>query len=148
MKYQLAQFNIGTIKDTMDSALMHGFASRLDEINALAEAHEGFVWRLQDESGNATGILEYEDPFQLVNMSVWESVETLKQYTYQSMHRELLRDRKQWFHAMQEMHYVLWWVPTGHRPTVAEAKERLALLQRLGSTAEAFDFKKPFPPPH
>jgi len=126
---------------------MYGFASRLEEINALAEAHAGFVWRLQDESGNATNIHEYEDPFLLVNMSVWKSVESLKDYTYRSIHKDLLKDRKQWFHRMDEMHYVLWWILAGHLPTVAEAKERLEHLQTNGPTDYAFDFKQPYAPP-
>ena len=131
----------------MESEVMYGFASRLEEINALAEAHDGFVWRLQDESGNATNIHEYEDPFLLVNMSVWKSVESLKDYTYYSMHKDLLKDRKLWFHRMEEMHYVLWWIPIGHVPTVAEAKERLAYLQTNGHSEYAFDFKHPYPSP-
>ncbi len=57
MDYQIAQINIGRIVDTMDSVAMHGFAARLDEINALAESMPGFVWRLTSDSGNdATSI--------------------------------------------------------------------------------------------
>jgi len=147
-QYHLAQLNIGKVKGTMESEVMHGFASRLDELNALAEAHAGFVWRLQDESGNATNIHEYEDPFLLVNMSIWKSVESLKDYTYHTMHKDLLKDRKLWFHRMAEMHYVLWWIPAGHIPTVAEGKERLEYFQKNGSSDYAFDFKHPFAPPH
>jgi len=51
--YQLAQLNIGTIKAPLDTPLMADFTNNLDRINALAEASEGFVWRLKDDSGNA-----------------------------------------------------------------------------------------------
>ena len=78
----------------MDSAVMKGFADRLDEINALADNAPGFVWRLQTEEGNATSIQAFDDPMLLVNVSVWESVETLKDYVYRSLHLELLKDQK------------------------------------------------------
>ena len=53
-KYHIAQVNIGRIRGPLDSATMHGFMSRLDEINALADHSPGFVWRLQTDAGNAT----------------------------------------------------------------------------------------------
>ncbi len=57
MGYQIAQINVGRIVAAMDSAAMHGFAARLDEINALAERMPGFVWRLTSAGGNdATSI--------------------------------------------------------------------------------------------
>ncbi|MFJ4790482.1 DUF3291 domain-containing protein [Streptomyces sp. NPDC088794] len=40
---------------------------------------------------------------------------------------------------------VLWWVPAGHRPTVAEAEERLLRLRADGPTPYAFTFRSPFP---
>ena len=40
---------------TIDSEIM-GFVAKLDEINALAEATPGFVWRLKTEDGDATAI--------------------------------------------------------------------------------------------
>jgi len=74
-RYQIAQINIGRIKAPLDSALMAGFMSRLDEINALADKSPGFVWRLQTNEGNATYFRPYEhDDRILLNMSVWETV--------------------------------------------------------------------------
>ena len=144
--YHLAQVNIATMKFPLDDPRMEGFVSRLDEINALAESSEGFVWRLKDETGNATNISAFPDPMLIVNMSVWESPETLKNYVYKSMHVEVMRMRKEWFHLMKEAYYVLWWIPAGHEPTVEEAKEKLELLQSRGPSSEAFDFKHVFEP--
>jgi hypothetical protein len=45
------------------------------------------------------------------------------------------------------MHLVLWWVPPGYLPDVAEAEERLELLRRIGPSTEAFTFRRWFPPP-
>jgi hypothetical protein len=145
--YELAQLNIGTIKAPMDSPVMAGFASNLDRINALAEATPGFVWRLQTDEGDATSIRPFDNENMLVNMSVWRDLESLNQYVYNSAHVELMRRRREWFERMSEAFLVLWWVPSGHRPSVAEAISRLELLRTKGPTPEAFTFRNAFPPP-
>jgi hypothetical protein len=145
--YQLAQLNIGVIKGPMDSPVMADFAANLDRINALAESMPGFVWRLQTEAGDATSIRPFENENMLVNMSVWQDIRALNDYVYRSAHVELMRRRKEWFERMDEPFLVLWWVPAGHRPTVAEAMVRLELLRAKGPTPEAFTFRHPFPTP-
>lgn len=55
----------------------------------------GFVWPLQSASGNATGFCWSEDPFILVNMSVWESLESLRDFTYRGGHMEVFRKRRE-----------------------------------------------------
>jgi hypothetical protein len=145
--YELAQLNIGVIKAPMDSPVMEGFASQLDDINALAEATPGFVWRLQTNEGDATAIRPFDDPNMLVNMSVWRDVESLNNYVYSSAHVELMRSRREWFERMTEAYLVLWWVPQGHRPSITEALERLNLLRSQGPTESAFTFRQPFRSP-
>lgn len=145
--HELAQLNIGVIRAPMDSPVMAEFANNLDQINALAEASPGFVWRLQTEAGNATAIRPFEDENLLVNMSVWRDVESLKAYVYDSAHVGFMRRRREWFELMKEAYLVLWWVPRGHRPDVAEAIARLELLKAKGPGPEAFTFAQPFPPP-
>jgi hypothetical protein len=142
--WQLAQFNIGIIKAPMDSPTMSGFASNLDRINALAEATPGFVWRLQTEDGDATAIRAFDDPNMLLNLSVWQDLESLKQYVYSSAHTDLMRRRQEWFQRMNEAHLVLWWVPQGNRPSIPEAIDRLSMLRSLGPTESAFTFQHPF----
>ena len=146
-EFHLAQLNIGRILAPMDSPTMAGFAARLDDINALADNAEGFVWRLQSESGNATDIKAFDDDWLLVNMSVWKSVEQLKTFTYNTAHAEVMRGRRQWFEPHTEMYFVMWWIPMGHIPTLEEAKERLEYLRAHGETEYAFTFKKTFAAP-
>lgn len=131
----------------VDDPLIADFMAQLDRINALADEAPGFVWRLQTEEGNATDIHAYDDPLLLVNMSVWENIETLKGYTYGKQHAEILRKRLNWFEKLDKPHMVLWWVPAGHIPTTEEAKQRLDILEQLGPTPEGFTFKESFPPP-
>jgi len=141
----LAQVNIARMKAPLDSPTMAGFVARLDEINALADRSPGFVWRLQDDAGNATAIRAYEDESIVFNLSVWESVEALKAYAYHTAHAELLRQRSLWFEKFAGAFLALWWVPAGHRPSVDEAKQRLAHLEAKGPSPFAFTFRELFP---
>jgi hypothetical protein len=145
-KYHIAQVNIGRIKAELDDPIMHGFVSRLDEINALAETSPGFVWRLQTEEGNATYLRPYQDDRTLLNMSVWESVEDLRHYVYHTAHVELMRKRQAWFERFAGAYTSLWWVPIGHIPGIDEAKKRLAHLEAHGPTEFAFTFKSVIQP--
>jgi hypothetical protein len=145
--YELAQLNIGIIRGPMDSPVMAAFAANLQRINAVAEASPGFVWRLQTEAGDATAIRPFENGNMLLNMSVWRDVESLNRYVYSSAHVEIMRRRKEWFERMREAFLVLWWVPTGHRPSIAEAAAKLEALRSKGPTPEAFTFRQAFPPP-
>ena len=144
--FELAQLNVARMKAPMDSALMAGFVARLEDINALADAAPGFVWRLQDESGDATAHRPFGDDM-LVNLSVWRDVESLQAYVYRSAHAEVMSRRKQWFERVEQAWFVLWWVPAGHRPDEVEAAAKLAHLREHGPTAEAFTFKRAWPVP-
>jgi hypothetical protein len=140
----LAQLNIGRLRAPLDDPLMADFVSELPRINALAEAAPGFVWRLRDEDGPDATTLRPYGPDMLVNLTVWESVETLRDFTYRGAHLEPLRRRREWFvRSGTSMHLVLWWVPVGHVPTVDEARERLELLESQGPTAAAFTLRQP-----
>jgi hypothetical protein len=146
--YHLAQLNIARPVAPLDSSQLAGFFSRLDEVNALADAAPGFVWRLVDEEGaNATGLRPY-GPDIMVNLSVWESVEAVYDFAYRTAHLDVLRRRREYFdHEGLAAYAVLWWVPAGTLPSLAEAKERLDLLAREGATPDAFTFRERFPPP-
>jgi hypothetical protein len=147
-RYHLAQANIGRIRAPLEDPIMEGFRSQLDPINALADRSPGFVWRLQTEDGNAMAIRPVADDERMaINMSVWESLEALQQFVYRSAHVGPLRDRKQWFEPIEGPILVLWWIPAGHVPTVAEALERLQHLKQNGPSPDAFTFRTPFPPP-
>ena len=142
----LAQINIGRMKAPLDDPSMHGFVSRLAELNALADGSPGFVWRMQDGEGSGNTYLRpFDDDRIIINMSVWESVELLRAYTYNTAHGEILRQRRDWFEKLDRMAVALWWIPAGHIPTMDEAKERLASLDAHGPTPFAFTFTTRFP---
>lgn len=144
--HHLAQVNVARMNTPLDDPAMAGFVARLEEINGLADAAPGFVWRLQTPEGDATYLRPYDDDRILFNLSVWESVETLKAYVYRTGHAELLRDRRKWFGSMSDMHLAMWWVPAGHIPTIDEAKERLEHIRLHGPSAHAFTFREMYAP--
>ena len=145
--HHLAQVNIATLRAPLDGPELAGFVAQLGPINALADQHPGFVWRLQTEDGDATAIRPFDDDRVMVNLSVWSSLEALRAFVYATRHLEVMRHRRAWFQRMPDPYLALWWVPAGTIPTVAEAKDRLELLAGQGPTAGAFTFRAPFPEP-
>ncbi|MCP4390237.1 MAG: DUF3291 domain-containing protein [Gammaproteobacteria bacterium] len=144
-EYHLAQLNIAKLKYGIDDPELADFVAMLDDVNALADEAPGFVWRLQTEEGDATAIdffgLDY-----LVNMSVWQDVESLRDYAFRSVHKEVLARRHEWFDRMEDAYAVLWWVPAGTIPTLDESSERLESLRANGPNPRAFTFKQIFEP--
>jgi hypothetical protein len=146
--WHVAQLNVGRIVAPTDSPVLADFMAALDRINALAEQSPGFVWRLQGDSGNATELLATPDPYFLINMSVWESIETLFEFVYRSAHTGLMVRRREWFERPVEAYQVLWWVPAGYLPSPKEALARLDHLRAHGASPYAFTFKEHYPPPY
>jgi Domain of unknown function (DUF3291) len=137
----LAQFNIGRLRYPTDDPRVADFMNNLDLVNSLAERSTGFVWRLKDDSGNATNIRPFADPTMIVNMSVRENVETLERFVWQTIHKRFYGRRPEWFEKMEKPHFVMWWVVAGHRPTIEEAKERLEYLTAHGPSDHAFGWE-------
>jgi hypothetical protein len=100
--WHIAQLDVGRIVAPTDSPQLADFMLALDRINALAEESPGFVWRLQGDSGNATEILTTPDPYFLINMSVWESIEGLFEFVYRSAHTGFMVRRREWFERPME----------------------------------------------
>jgi len=146
-EHQLAQLNVARMVAPIDDPRMADFVTWLDVINRHAERSTGFVWRLHDESGNATGLPVTDDPMVIANLTLWRSVEDLRVFTYRSDHRTVFVRRYEWFERWPGPSVVLWWIPTGTLPTVADGLRRLALLAAEGPNPDAFTFKQPFQPP-
>src|SRR5262249_46011441 len=113
----VAQLNIGRLRAPIDDPTIDDFRLNLDRINELADSSPGFVWRLQDESGNATGIKPFDDDLEIINLSVWESIDALADFAYRSSHVELLRRRREFFEIPGQPILCLWWIEEGTIPT-------------------------------
>ena len=143
--YELAQMNVARLRAPADSPLVADFFSALDRINAVADGSPGFVWRLQDESGNATALRPMGEDM-IINVSVWRDARSLQAFVYRSDHVGVMRRRREWFEKM-DLYLVLWWVPGGHRPTEEEGIQRLNVLRERGPSPDAFTFSNLFPSP-
>ncbi|WP_326785533.1 DUF3291 domain-containing protein [Streptomyces sp. NBC_00151] len=144
--FELAQVNVARLKAPLDSTQLKGFVEALEPVNAVADAADGFVWRLQDDSGDATDFRVLGDAWTIINMSTWRDMNALTAFMYQGRHRELMARRREWFERLEEAVTALWWVPAGHRPTVTEAESRLLHLREHGPTPHAFGLRTSFPP--
>lgn len=148
--HHLAQANVAYALAPTDDPRMADYLARLDEMNTLADRSPGFVWRYITDSRDPAQ-REFTDPLVLFNLSVWTSIDALHQYTYRTAHAEVYAARRRWFNpddAVVGGHALaLWWIPAGARPTVREAKTRLARITAEGPSPAAFSFKQRFPPP-
>ena len=145
--WHLAQINIGKLVAPHGDPRVQPFFDALDRVNALADASPGFVWRLQDDSGNAMGISYSPDPMLAVNMSVWRDADALFEFVYRSSHTPVMARRRDYFQKFDGTFQALWWLPAGEFPTVSDGLSRLWLLDRFGPCPQAFTFKARFPAP-
>ena len=145
-EFHLAQLNIAQMQTPIDDPAMKDFVDNLEGVNKIAESSPGYVWRLQTDEGDATAIRIFGSDMLLVNMSVWESVEQLKSFVYESFHLELLKRKKEWFSKFDKAYQVMWWIRAGTEPSIEEAERRLVYLQENSESPYAFSFRQSFPP--
>jgi Domain of unknown function (DUF3291) len=146
--YHIAEINVARMKGVdINDPIMKEFVENLDKVNGIAESSEGFVWRLKDENNNATSLNPYNDEQVIINLSVWESIETLENFMYKTFHSEFLKRRKEWFQTYGKAHTAMWWIPVGKLPTLLEAIDKLDYLQKNGPTEQVFDLRNKFTAP-
>ncbi|WP_036196125.1 DUF3291 domain-containing protein [Maribacter antarcticus] len=147
-KYQIAEINIARMKGVnIDDPIMKEFVDNLDRVNDLAENTKGFVWRLKDENNDATNFNPYNDEQVIINVSLWETIESLEMFVYKTFHTDFLKKRKEWFHSYGKVYTAMWWIPKGEFPTIQEAVKKLDYLQKNGSSQVAFNFRNKFSKP-
>jgi Domain of unknown function (DUF3291) len=136
----LAQLNIGRLRGGEDDAHMADFYAALDPVNALAERTPGFVWRLKSGDSN-TAMTAPGDAAMAFNLTVWDSIEALERFVWQTVHARIYQRKGEWFEKPSQPHFVMWWIEAGHRPTAEEALERLAHLVEHGPSEHAFGWE-------
>ena len=145
--FHLAQVNVARLVAPIDSPALAEFVANLEPVNALADGSPGFVWRLQTEAGDATSLRIFDDDLVIVNLSVWESIDALREYVYRTAHADVLRRRLEWFDRPTEAHLALWWIEAGSIPSLPEARERLFTLRSEGPSPDVFTLKETYPSP-
>jgi len=140
----LAELNVGRLVAPTDDPRVAEFMAALDRINGMGKRMPGFVWMMEGSGAPGTGNTAAKiggDPQHVSNLTVWESVETLEQFVWNTVHRQFYLRREAWFEVLGEMHFVMWWVPEGHRPGLDEALERLDHLRAHGDSDAAFGWR-------
>ena len=145
--FHLAQVNIARLVAPIDSPQLAEFVANLEPVNAVADASPGFEWRLQTEAGDATSLRIFDDEWLIVNLSVWESIDALRDYIYRTAHAEVLRRRLDWFDRPTDAHLALWWIEAGSIPTLRDAEERLRKLRSKGPSPDVFTLNETYPSP-
>jgi Domain of unknown function (DUF3291) len=133
----LAELNIAVPKYPLDDPRIADFVNNLARINTMASKMPGYVWMHKDETGSAFH-LPTPWPDAAANLTVWESAEQLEHFVWNTVHKKFYNRKAEWFDAMKSHHFVMWHVEEGHRPTLAEAKERLDYLHKHGNSDHAF----------
>lgn len=139
--YHLAELNVGRLVAPTDDPRVADFMNNLDRINGLGKRMPGFVWMMEGSGEPGTGNTEakiHGDPQFVSNLTVWEDLPSLENFVWNTVHRQFYNRRAEWFEVMGKMHFVMWWVPEGHRPTLDEALARLDHLNEHGASDEAF----------
>ena len=142
--YHLAELNVGRLLAPVDDPRVAEFMNALDRINGLGKRMPGFVWMMEGSGEPGTGNTEAKidgDAQYVSNLTVWENVETLEAFVWNTVHRQFYERRAEWFEVLGKMHFVMWWVPKGQNPTLAEALQRLEHLKSNGDTDHAFGWK-------
>lgn len=137
----LAELNIARLLAPKDDPKVAPFMNALDTINGIAERSDGYIWRLKDDGGNATNIVFSDDDQIISNVSVWRDLVSLEHFVWNTLHKTFFERKHEWFEVFGGSYFVMWWVEEGHQPTIEEAREKLAILDKNGASEEAFDWK-------
>ena len=141
VEMHLAELNVGRLLAPTDDPRVGEFMAALDRINGLGKRMPGFVWMMEGSGGPGTGNTDAKivgDAQFMSNLTVWETVETLEAFVWNTVHRTFYERRQEWFEVLGKMHFVMWWVPAGHKPTLAEALAKLDHLRSHGASEAAF----------
>ena len=139
--HYLAELNIGRLLAPTDDPRVAEFMGALDRVNGMGKRMPGFVWMMEGSgepgTGNTAAKLDGDAQF-VSNLTVWENVTTLENFVWNTVHRSFYERRAEWFEVLGKMHFVMWWVPSGHRPTLTEALAKLAHKDANGDSDQAF----------
>lgn len=142
----VAHMNLARLLHPAGDPRVAEFVMGIDAVNMIAERNPGFVWRLiapvsrSDASGTFEAI-DADEPMIASSLSVWEDPESLRFFVNKTLHGVFVRKRTDWFEPMAGPVYVIWPVQLDTRPTMADAKAKLADLAALGASAAVYDFK-------
>ena len=123
----LAQLNVGRLVAETDDPRVAEFMAALDRVNGLGKRMPGFVWMMEGSGEPGTGNTETKidgDPRFVVEPDGLGERRALEQFVWNTVHRQFYERRREWFEVLGEQHFVMWWVPDGHRPDASMRRWR------------------------
>lgn len=138
--HHLAELNIARLLAPTDDPRVADFINNLDRINGLGKRMPGFVWIMESGEAGNTGHKIGGDPLMIPNLTVWEDYKSLSVFVFDTLHKKFMERSAEWFEVSRQEHFVMWWVPIGHQPTMDEALQRLDMLREHGASEDAFDW--------
>ncbi len=139
--HHLAELNVGRLLAPTDDPRVAEFMENLDRVNGLGKRMPGFVWMMEGSGEPGNGNTENsigDDPQFVANLTVWQDAPSLERFVWGTIHKQFYERRQEWFEILGDQHFVMWWVPAGHRPTLEEALLRLEDLRENGPSERAF----------
>ncbi len=143
--YHLAELNVGRLLAPTGDPRVAEFMANLERVNGLGKRMPGFVWMMEGSGEPGTGNTENaigDDPQFVANLTVWEDVQSLEKFVWGTIHKQFYERRQEWFEVLGQMHFAMWWVPAGHKPSLDEAVERLEHLRSNGPSDHAFGWNE------
>jgi hypothetical protein len=141
--HHLAEFNFGTLRYAWDDPRLADFQDNLAHVNGIGGRSEGFVWRISDDAMDATQADPHgplaDRPNTASTLSVWEGPVQLWTFVEKTLHARFMARSADWFVPGDSGHFVGWWVPIGHQPTVKEGMEMWMHLELNGPNDATFD---------
>lgn len=127
------QFNIARARWDLDDPRMKEFMDTVDFMNNVAAKSPGYLWRDEDED-RAKAMTFPDDPRMTMTLSLWQDIDSLRHFTWNTIHKRFRLRTREWFEDLGERYLVIWQVPDGHLPQPDEALENLLALRRDGPT--------------
>ena len=142
----IAQFNIARARWPLEDSRMSGFTGMIDRMNGIAARSDGYIWRLVDESGPDAPTFP-GDPRMTFTLSVWRDVESLRAFTWTTLHKRFRLRTSEWFEPLGQAYLAIWPIANDHRPNGGEAMAMLNKLRKEGPSDAVFGTERIMPDP-
>lgn len=140
----VAHLNRGYLRGPFGSEVIAEFETAIDSVNGAAQRSPGYVCNVDLDSADVRAAFfppEADLNRIAATLSVWDDPHRLMHFALKSLHGRFLARRAEWFEPMPGPAYVVWPIPAGHVPTLAEAKAAHDRLADQGAGPGAYDFK-------
>lgn len=86
----------------------------------------------------------FKDEMMAINISVWEDIESFKNFVYGTVHNYFPKNNKKWLDLWQPSQFIMCWRPAREVPSLERTKEKLEYPQKHGDTPQAFSMRPLF----